>query len=169
MSLNADDLAEYIADMPDVKTAAEGVDNFAVAFEAYFYEAELTIAALPTGYNVQDDSLRGAREAMIAAMLGTIQSNGYAAIQSGILAFWGFVSVSFANIWKTAPPLASVLQPVGVAGIAAALAPAGAANVEAQADKQAAAVSIAAVIHAAQAGGTATDTTTPTPLVWSIV
>ena len=56
-----------------------------------------------------------------------------------------------------------------LSGIASALAPVGVANVAAAVDLPTAASNIAAVIDTACTGGTATDTTTPTPITWVIV
>lgn len=161
MPLSQATLASEMEAMVPVETEAEGIDNFATAFETYFYDASV-LAVTPT-----PGSLAGATTAMKSAMVG-VSAAGASAIQAGIVAFWGVVAVSAASIWTLAPPLTLSTPPPGLAGIAAALQPVFVSNTASELDLEDACAAIAAALHPTQLGGTATQTGAP-PLVHPIL
>lgn len=169
MTLSVDTLAAGLENVSPQETESAGVEAFADAWTDYFYEAELQIAPAPPAWQVEDDSLTSARAAMVEAMSGLANVDGYGAIQAGIVAFWGVVSASAATVWVAIPPIAAAVPPAGITGIAAALAPVGVTNIEGMVDLPTASRNIATALNTANQGGTATDTTTPTPLTWVIV
>ncbi len=149
MVLLANKLATELEGMVAVATEVEGIDNFATAFENYF--ADSVVTAIP----VNPNSLTSSTSALKAAMPGA-NVDAAAAIQAGIVAFWGQVVIDFALIWTTAPVLIAVVPPTGLGGITAALNPVFVSNKDAALELPAAVAQIAAVLHPIQLGGIAT-------------
>jgi len=149
MVLTANKLASELEAMVPVDTEAEGIDNFATAFENYFYDAVVT--AIP----VNPLSLTNSTNALKGSMTGA-NVDAAAAIQEGIIAFWEQVAVDFALIWTTAPVLIAVDPPTGLGGIAAALNPVFTSNKDLELDLAASVAQIAAALHPTQLGGIAT-------------
>jgi len=163
MVLLANKLATELEAMAPVATEVEGIDNFATAFENYF--ADSVVTAIPANPN----SLTNSTSALKAAMPGA-NVDAAAAIQAGIIAFWGQVAVDFVLIWTTAPVLIAVVPPTGLGGIAAALNPVFVSNKDAALGLPAAAAQIAVALHPIQLGGIATlgpppPSGTPVPIL----
>jgi cytochrome bd-type quinol oxidase subunit 2 len=155
MPLTSVKLATELIALPLVQTEAEAIQNFATAFENYFYDS--TVLAVPA----VPGTLAAATIALKAAMVGMSQA-GSAAIQAGITAFWGVVATSGVLIWPTVvPPIVSVAPPPGLGGISAALDGVFPANVSAKADLVTAMTNIANALHPTQLGGIATLTSPP--------
>lgn len=163
MALVQNTLATQLQNMVPVDTEAEGINNFAAAFETYFYGA--SVAGIP----VNPTSLAGSTTALKSAMVGA-NSNASLAIQNGIIAFWGVVATAFVTIWTTVPPLIAVVPPTGLNGIQAALNTTFASNISGNLSLSAAASAVAATLHPTQLGGIATlgpppPGGTPTPIL----
>ena len=88
---------------------------------------------------------------MAAAMTG-MATAGAAALQAGILAFWGGVASLATAVYPTAT---TVTPPPGLAGLSAALIPVFIANTTGKLSKIDSAVAIANVMHPLNLGGTA--------------
>ena len=162
MTLDVDTLATELQNCLPVDNEADAIDNFASAFETYFYDAACA------GLSVASDSLDGPIGDMKTAMTGYSVA-AVASMVAGLNAFWSSVGDNVAVIWAKVPPFASVTPPPGLATLAAALTATGAANVANKASLEDATAAIAANIHAATLGATATDSTTPTPLTFPIL
>ena len=151
--MSAETLASELEALVPVDNVAAAADNFAGAWEAYFYDA------LCGTFPVNPGTLSGATSAMVAAMTPTMQTAGWAAIQAGIVAFWGVVSASAAVIWTAVPPLVSATPPPGLSTIAATLQPVGAANQAAELSLADSCSAIASALHPLNLGGTGLNTT----------
>ena len=149
MALLENKLATELVAMVPVITEVEGIDNFATAFENYFYDSVVT--AIP----VNSLSLVNSTNALKGAMTGA-SVDAAAAIQAGIIAFWAQVVIDFALIWTTAPVLVLVVPPTGLSGIATALLSVFTSNKDLVLELEAAVAQIAAVLHPTQLGGIAT-------------
>jgi hypothetical protein len=150
MTLLQATLASELEAMVPVEAEAQGIDNFSNAFEMYFYDASvLGVPCAPT-------TLAAAAAALKSAMVG-ISSTGTAAIQAGIVAFWGVIATSTPTIW---PGSLSATPPPGLSGIAAALQTVFTANTAGGLDLAASAAAVAAALHPTQLGGFAVQ---PTP------
>jgi hypothetical protein len=139
---------EFTNNMEPVNTEAKGINNFADAFENYFYES--TVATIP----VNPGCLAVCSTALKSAMVGA-SSNAGTAIQNGITAFWSSVATVFLTIWTTVPPLIAVVPPVNLATINASLQPVFTSNKEGGLSKADCWNAISAVLHPLQLGGIA--------------
>lgn len=149
MALVQNTLATELQNLVPVGTEAEGINNFAAAFETYFS------GAVVSGIPVNPGSLAGATTALKAAMTGA-NSNAALAIQNGITAFWGVVVTAFATIWTTVPALILVTQPPNLGTLEASLNTTFASNISSGLEIGPATAAIAGVIHPTQLGGIAT-------------
>lgn len=155
MPLTPVKLANELAALEPVGTEVEAINNFATAFENYFYDATvMAVPAVPL-------TLLPATNALKAAMVGMSQT-GSLAIQNGITAFWGVVATTGVLIWPTVvPPIVSVAPPPGLAGISAALNAVFPVNMSTNADLVTASTNIANALHPIQLGGLAALTPPP--------
>jgi hypothetical protein len=143
--------------MVPAATEAEGIDNFATAFENYF--AGSTVS----GVTAAQSQLGPATDALKLAMSGLANVDGAAAMAAGVSAFWSTLSGLAAVVWVVVPVLASTTPPPGLAGLQAALAVTGAANIAGGLSLVDAADAMATTIHASNTGGFAVNTA-PTPV-----
>jgi hypothetical protein len=169
MTLSIGKLAVELERLVPVIETAEGIGNFADGFTAYFYESELQIVPAPPLWGTIDGSLDAARDALVAAMVLTAAVDAAGAISAGITAFWGAISANPVAVWSAVPVIAVVTPPPSLASIGAAVAATGTANIAAGLGLKEAAYAMATTIHPFILGGTATDTTAPTPKVYAIV
>lgn len=163
MTLSVDTLAEALESMVPAETEAEGIEHFAAAFREYF--AESVVGGVPAVF----DALEPADTAMRGAMAGVVASNGPAGLTAGITAFWGEIPSIAAVVWVRVPVLATATPPPGLSGLIAAIAAAGTANIAGALSLEDSAAAMATAIHSCMTGGTATDTTAPTPVVFPIL
>lgn len=147
-------LATELEAMVPVNTEADGINNFATAFENYFTNSVCGGAAVTPG------TLTPATTALKGAMVGVL-TTGAASISAGIAAFWGVVATSAPAIWVIAPVLVSATPPPGLGGLAAAVLAAGTANIAGGLDLAAAAASMASAIHPLMLGGLGVIVTPP--------
>lgn len=154
MALVQATLGTELQAMVPVGSEAEGIDNFASAFENYFGGATCNGIAVTPG------TLAPATAALKLAMVG-VGTTGPASIAASIAAFWGIIATSAPTIWVMAPVLVSATPPPGLAGLAAALATAGTANIAAGLGLVAAAAAIAAAVHPIMLGGLGVIVTPP--------
>jgi hypothetical protein len=148
MALLQNTLATELQRLVPVNTAAQGISNFAIAWENYFRMA--TVAGIP----VTEGSLTTALDALESSMAGLI-SNVALAIQSGIQSFWAGVASSCALIWPTTPLLILVTPPPLLGMIATSLTPVFANNINSDLSLENSTAAIAAVLHPLQLGGIA--------------
>lgn len=101
--------------MAPTNSEATAIQNFADAWDNYFKGASVSgVSAVPA-------ALASAKSAMIGAMTG-LSTTGAAAMQAGIIAYWGAVSTGFAAIWLIPPnTVVAAAPPTGLSGLAAAL------------------------------------------------
>ena len=111
---------------------------WANAFDVYFQDAEATAGGpvVPAGLSACKSAMEGALSGMSAPGAGA------AALQAGILAYWG--AIVPATAW---PPATAITPPPGLSGLAATLAPVFAANAVPGVTKDQAMDAIAAAIH----------------------
>ncbi len=158
MALSAATLGTELQAMVPAASEADGIDNFATAFENYF--AESTCG----GVSVNGGSLSAATTALKAAMVGINVTPGLAPtfITAGIVAFWGVVATSAASIWTVLPiPLVAAVPPAGLAGITAAVTAAGASNIAGALSLVDSANAMGAAIHTPNLGGVGNVTPPP--------
>lgn len=108
--------------MAPTSSEATAIQNFADAWHTYFQGASVSgVPAVPA-------ALASAKSAMIGAMTG-LSVTGAAAIQAGVIAYWGGVATAFAAIWIIPPnTVVAAIPPPGLSGLAASLAPVFASN-----------------------------------------
>jgi hypothetical protein len=150
--MQATDLKTALLAMALVDDEAAAWSAWADAYRSYF------AAAASNGVTAQAAGLVAAQSAMAAAMTG-LKTSGAAAVQAGIVAFWGALVPT-----AVFPPSTIITPPAGLAGIAAQLALIFAANVAASADRDTSIGAIADALHTASSGGTATFPGSP-PIV----
>lgn len=150
MPLSQPTLAAELRNLKPAKLEPTAISNLSTAFTNYF--AGATVGGVPAVVL----TLAPAKAAMQAALVGmSVPGAAPGKIQAGITAFWGVIAATAAAVWPgTAPPTVSATPPPGLAGIAAAIVAAGAANVAVK-DIGAAAQALAAAIHPTQLGGIA--------------
>lgn len=164
--MSVDILADELIRMEPALTEAEGIENFAEAWTQYFYNAELQLPPAPPAWQVEDDSIETCKAAMVGAMAGVANVAGYAAIQAGITAFWTTLATppNPTNVFKAVPVISAIAPPPNLSTIAGALA-----VLPNESDLETAMNNVATISHPLNLGGTATDTTAPTPIVWGIL
>lgn len=162
MTMSVASLAKELEAMIPVMTEAEGISNFAQAFENYFYEAEVAFTPANPG------TLAPCTAAMRSAMVG-ISGVGAPSITAGIAAFWGALSGIAVLVWTLAPPLASTTPAPGLAGITAAVEVVVRQNIKGEVSIEQAAYNMAAAIHPLNLGGLAVNTVVPTPVSFPIL
>lgn len=139
MAMSDSTLADELKAMPLFDNEPDAVAAWADAFDVYFQDAEAG-----AGGPVVPDGLSACKSAMEGALSGMSGSGaGAAAIQAGILAYWGAIVPAVA--WATCT---GVTPPPGLTGLAAALAPVFLANTAPGVTKEQAFDAIAAAIHA---------------------
>jgi hypothetical protein len=134
----------------------EAIESLALAFKNYFLDAASNgIPVSPVAADLGEVAMRGA--------LTGLSTTGAAAIQAGIVAFWGALvpAVVF-------PPALAIIPPPTLAGIAAALTPVFLANTVGKLGKEPSMDAISVVLHANNLGGTAAFLGPP-PLVSPIL
>jgi hypothetical protein len=149
MVLLQNTLASELEAMALVDTEAEGIDNFANAFETYFYDATVT------GLSINPLSLTNSTNALKGAMTGISSGGADSLIQAAITAFWTQMAIDFALIWTTIPPLISITPPPTLSAIGGTLTGVFESNKENDLSLQDAAATIAGAIHPNQLGGLA--------------
>lgn len=154
MGLTVATLKNGLVNMAPTMSEATAINNFAVAWKAYFAEALAGVIPI-----ADEDLLDPAIVTMKGAMTG-LSVAGAASIQAGITAFWGAVTPIAATLWVAVPPALSATQPAGLSGIAASLNAVFLANKTGNLNLDNACQAIAAAIHATQTGGLVTY---PTP------
>lgn len=165
MALIQTTLGSQLANMAAVDNEIDAINNFATAFENYFYGA--SVAGVPATAG----TLATAITALKAAMTGLSTSgNAATAIQSGIQAFWTTILPLGATIWIVVPAIILVTQPPGLGGISSAVQSAFTSNTSGKLDLTNSANAVAAAIHPTQLGGIATlgpppPGGTPTPIL----
>lgn len=123
----------------------DAIQAWADAFAAYFGDAESNAVIIAPA------AIPAAKAAMAGAMTG-LSMTGAAALQAGIVAFWG--ALVPATAW---PTTTAITPPPGLSGLAAALQVVFDANTIGGLSKDASMTAIAGAIHPINAvGGTAT-------------
>lgn len=154
MVLSVAKLSSELSNLQAVQTEVEAINNFATAFENYFYDSSvLGIPATP-------GSLAGATTAMKGALVG-MSTAASTVIQAAIVAFWGVVTGSAAVIWVTAPLIASATPPPGLSLIKASLDAMFLINTQLKNDLATSANEVATALHPLQIGGIAAITPPP--------
>ena len=153
MALLADTLATELKAMALFDNEADAIDAWAEAFSTYFEDAaSAVLGASP----ILAAAIPPAETLMKAGMTG-LSTAGPAAIQAGIVAFWGSLVANVSNpvtqAWAT---VTLIVPPVLLTGIAAALTTLFATNTAGSVAKDAAFDAIAASIHTNNQGGLAT-------------
>lgn len=154
MTLSASKLATELEAMVPADSENTGINNFATAFENYFYESTCG------GSSVTNNSLTACTAALKSAMVG-VSSSGASGISAGISAFWGVVAGSAALIWVTAPVLVAATPPPGLSGLTAAITTAGNTNISNKNSLEDSALVMANAIHHLMLGGLGTIVTPP--------
>ena len=151
MPMVSPDLADGLEALVPTSDVSAAISALADAWETYF--AQATVG--PTG--VASGTLTAAKGAMVAALASlNATSGGAAAIQAGIVAWWGAVVPAAAVIWAgNTPPVLSATPPPSLSTIAAALAPVFASSTSGSLSLQDAVAAIAAVLHPLNLGGIA--------------
>jgi hypothetical protein len=123
----------------------DAIQAWADAFAAYFEDAESNAVIIASA------AIPAAKAAMVSAMTG-LSTAGAAAIQAGIVAFWGALVPATAWLTTTA-----ITPPPGLSGLTAALQAVFDANTTGGLSKDASMTAIAGAIHPINAvGGAAT-------------
>jgi len=170
MTLAAATLASGLEALEVTDDVNVAIERIATAFTDYMVEAgvleipaeETILSAVP-------------KTAMIAAMAGLNAPNGGAlAMANGIIAFWNALVGIEITVWIMVPPIviipASLLVPVGLSGLQAAIQAAFTANVAAEASLSDAATTLANAIHTIQLGATLETQTPPaSPVITPIL
>lgn len=150
MALSASTLSTELQAMGPVDNEADGINNFATAFDNYFQGASVN------GTPVAGGATSAAKSAMISAMSGAGAPNaGALAIQTGITAYWGVIIPAAIATWPSTPPVITATPPPTLATIAAALTPVFAANTSGSLSLADSADAIAQALHPTQLGGIA--------------
>lgn len=129
---------------------ADAIQAWADAYAAYFEGNGVTEGAQSNAVYVASGAIPAAKAAMVAAM-GNLASNAAAAIESGIIAFWG--ALVPATAW---PTTTAITPPTLLSGLASTLQSVFDANTNSNATKVTAMGAIAEAVHTASQGGTAT-------------
>jgi len=141
----------------------DAIDAWAGAFAEYFKNA---VTGMVLNVPILADAIDGlAKPAMVGGMVG-LSTLGAQAIQNGISLFWAQMIASPPLFF---PAATLIVMAPGVTGIEAALQPIFDLNKNEEADKNTAMQRIAQVIHAQNAGGTATFPGVPNPIVETIL
>lgn len=155
MALLIATLATELEAMVPVDTEAEGIDNFATAFDNYFFEATAQGVSI-----VSQELTAGAKTAMKTAMVGVSES-GSTKIQEGIIAYWGAICTASPTLWITTPLIVSAVPPTLLSTIAVTLDPVFTSNAENKLSLQDSALAVATALHPLQLGALATLTPPP--------
>lgn len=147
MALSQSKLASELLVIAQSHPASEAaaISDFADAFHNYMVES--TVAGVPMVASLG----LAAKALMIAAMTG-LNTASAAAIQAGVLAYWGGLNV--AGVWG--PTITPTTPPAGASGLAAALTTVFATNTSGKLDETASTNAIAAAWHPTMLGGLAT-------------
>ncbi len=163
MTLLSSKLATELQAMVPVDNENDAINNFATAWENYFYDSSVAgITPLP-------GVLSASTNAMKAALVG-MSTSGSTAVQSGIIAFWNTIIASIATIWVTVPVIISGTPPPSLSGISSALDAVFASNTSSELSLEDSTLAIANALHPLQLGGIAIlgpppPGGTPTPIL----
>jgi len=151
MVMLSSDLADGFAELAPTSNASSAITALADAWEAYFVEATVGPTQIVAG------TLTAAKASMVTALADlNTPAGGAAAIQAGIVAWWGVVTPAAAVIWAgNTPPVLSATPPPSLATIAAVLVPVFASNTASSLSAQGAATAIAAALHPLNLGAIA--------------
>lgn len=155
-------LTDNLKSMAPVGTEAEGISNFATAFDSYFRLS--TVKGITCS-----GSTAACKSALQAALTGISSGGGSAKITAGITAYWTAACAAAVTIWVIVPPIAIMTPPPGLAGLTAAIEAAAQANISGGLSLDDSAASIAAAIHPLMLGALATDMTVPVPVVLPVL
>jgi hypothetical protein len=140
MAMTSTKLGNELAALTPTNSEATAVSRLATAWNNYFLDSTvLGAAAVPA-------ALVAAKAAMQAALVG-LSTGGAAAIQAGIIAYWGVVVTVAPTIWISVPPVTAATVPPTLSGIAAALTPVFASNTSGSKSLVDSMNAIAAVLH----------------------
>lgn len=144
--LSPDTLANGLSNNPNVQTETEAINNFVSAWISYFNGASAS------GIPISSSAVQSAGNVMKSAMTG-LSKTGPAAIQSGIVAFWGALVPQFAVLFNIPPNVPTLLTPPpAISALAPLLLTVFTSNTGGKLDVQTANKNIASVIHTAQTG-----------------
>lgn len=128
-------------------TEAAAITAWAAAFEVYFLDATTA-----TGGSILAAGVTAAKAAMATAMVG-LSTDGAAKIAAGVSAFWGAGVAAPATWWAAATV---ITPPAALADLETDLGNTFSQNISEEASKATCMQRIAADIHTACTGGTAT-------------
>lgn len=141
----------------------DAINAWAFAFAEYFKQA---VTGLVLNVPIVPAAVDGiAKPAMVTGMAG-LSVTGALAIQNGITMFWSTMAAAPISFF---PACLSITPPAGLSGIQSALQSIFDLNKGEGADKNTSMQRIAQVIHAQNAGGTATFPGVPNPIVETIL
>ena len=148
--------SELQAMVPEM-SEAQGIENFAKAFRAYFAESEVNLVP------ALEIALDPCETTMIDAMTGLANVDGPGAISAGIAAWWVAASGIADLIWPAVlvPTPSTATPPPGLTTLTAGVTATGAANIASELSLDDSADAMAATIHAANAGGIFVNTLIP--------
>lgn len=155
MTLSVDTLATELEGMVPEMEEQDAINNFATAFENYFFESVVNRVAI-----LDKAVLTPATTALRGAMVG-LSETGSASIANGIIAFWAAIPAIASTVWVLVPPLTSVTPPTTLAGLATAIEATGQANMAGSLSLEDSAKAMATTIHGLVQGGIAIVTVTP--------
>ncbi|MGW8177436.1 MAG: hypothetical protein ACWGQW_01350 [bacterium] len=166
MPLNSSTLSSGLEALEPTDSVATATDRIATAFTDYM--AESTVL----GVFAISAILSAAPKAAMAGAMGSLNTEGGAAgaIAAGVAAFWSAMLGIEATIWAPqVPPTiivpSTVIPPPGLGGMTAAIQGAFDGNVAGGLGLAAAAATVAAAIHGANAGATVQTQAVPSPPV----